>query len=52
MGFNIDDFSVPFNNYKCEISPSIHPQYTPKDLEYLVNTVINVVELKYDKTNL
>jgi dTDP-4-amino-4,6-dideoxygalactose transaminase len=46
MGFNINDYPVAFNNYRCEISLPIYPQLTQKELEYIVNTVANAVENK------
>lgn len=46
MDFEIDSYPIAFNNYKCEISLPIYPQLTQKELEYIVNTVANVVESK------
>ncbi|GGG48492.1 DegT/DnrJ/EryC1/StrS family aminotransferase [Bizionia arctica] len=44
MGFNIADYPMAYNNYKCEISLPIYPQLTQEELEYIVSTVANAIE--------
>ncbi|HMC00850.1 MAG TPA: DegT/DnrJ/EryC1/StrS aminotransferase family protein [Flavobacteriaceae bacterium] len=44
LGYNISDFPVAYNNYKCEISLPIYPQLTQEELNYIVNSVRESVE--------
>lgn len=43
-GFNIKDFPIAYNNYKCEISLPIYPQLNIEQLNYIVNAVAKSVE--------
>ncbi|HLT52560.1 MAG TPA: DegT/DnrJ/EryC1/StrS aminotransferase family protein [Flavobacteriaceae bacterium] len=39
LGYDISDFPVAFNNYKCEISLPIYPQLTSEELHYIIEIV-------------
>src|SRR5690606_9895913 len=39
LGYDISDFPVAFNNYKCEISLPIYPQLTSEELLYIIEIV-------------
>jgi len=50
-GYDINNYPVAFDNYKCEISLPIYPQLMDEEVEHIINTVINAYEkIKKDET--
>ncbi|PNQ73025.1 capsular biosynthesis protein [Hanstruepera neustonica] len=45
MGYQISDYPIAYDNYKAEISLPIYPQLTRKELEYIVKSVEQAVEM-------
>lgn len=41
IGYDISDYPVAYNNYSCEISLPIYPQLNEKQVEAVVNAVVN-----------
>ncbi|MDU8886150.1 DegT/DnrJ/EryC1/StrS aminotransferase family protein [Yeosuana sp. MJ-SS3] len=45
LGYNIEDFPMAYKNYKGEISLPIYPQLTDNELDHIVSSVKESVEL-------
>ena len=44
LGFDIDNYPIAYENYKCEISLPIYPQLDKEQLDYILKSVGNAVE--------
>lgn len=40
IGYNIENYPMAYNNYKCEISLPIYPQLTDEQVDYVIESVI------------
>lgn len=40
LGYDINNYPIAYENYKCEISLPIYPQLTDEQVEYVANSII------------
>jgi dTDP-4-amino-4,6-dideoxygalactose transaminase len=44
--YNIDDYPNSYKHYACEISLPIYPQLSIEEVDYIIESVINTVQLQ------
>ncbi|WP_432714747.1 DegT/DnrJ/EryC1/StrS family aminotransferase [Pedobacter sp.] len=47
LGYNIEQFPNSYKQYACEISLPIYPQLSDEQVEYIIETVIETVQIIY-----